>query len=100
MGYVAIVVGTVLPLWLPVTCRCRKPSGGPNELLIPASGDRVDSTLEELVLLVSSVVDVAPGSLLDLGGMVESVLLLALAVPPELKSLWRLFFGVNTRCTV
>lgn len=97
MGYVGIVGGTVLPFWPPPVTRCRKPSGCPN-----ASGDRVDSTLEP-VLDWSSVVDVAPDSVLDFGGMVvEPVLLLLVlaAVPPELKSLWRLFFGVNTKCTV
>lgn len=76
-----VVCVTVFIVWLPVTFLCRKPSA-PNELplLVPVSGDRVDSTLEPV-----AAVDVAPaGSLLDFGAMVEPE---AFVVAPELKSL-------------
>lgn len=82
MGLVLIVVGTVLIFWLLARFLCRRPSVPNWELMVPVSGDRVDSTLEPGV-----VVDVAPDSFLAFGDIFASVLLQAVDDPPELKSL-------------
>lgn len=83
------MAGTALPLWLPVTFLWRKPS-------VPGSEDRKVSLLP----LELGAVDVVPDSLLVFG----DIALLELELPPELllelKSRCRLFFGVNTKCTV
>lgn len=88
MGLV-LRVAVALALDPPGTFLCLKPSA-------TGSGDRADSPAGlELV-----AVDEDPDSLFAFGDMV----LLEAELPPallaELKSLWRLFFGVNTKCTV
>lgn len=83
------MAGTALPLWLPITFLWRTPS-------VPASEDRNVSLLP----LELGAVDVVPDSLLVFGDIALLELELPAELLLELKSLWRLFFGVNTKCTV